>query len=117
MNKLVRPNFRQIYGTVSEPGSWRSQVRLAAKQAGMLRQLVNGGKKSGVIAAAVEMLYCVLQGNPVQIDECAGMLASTMELDRGAVKALAGWAERTRLLADALDRQGEEMIEAILETE
>ena len=117
MDKLVRPNFRQGYGTVSEPGSWRSQVRLAAKQAGMLRALVNGGKKSGAIAAGVELLYCLLMGGPSQVDECAGMLAGAMELDRDAVKALAGWAERARLLADALDRERLGMVEAILETE
>ena len=113
----MKLNFRQKYGKVSGPGCWRSQVRLAPKAAGRLRKLANGGKKSGVIAIAVEVLFSIVLGTPAECEECAGTLAGLLTLDHGAPHHLRALAQGTRWLGDALEREAIEMTEAMMETE
>ena len=67
----MRLDFRQTYGTVGEPGAWRSSIQLAPRAAGFLRKLAGGGKRSGVIAVAVEVLYAIIQGTEPEVEECA----------------------------------------------
>ena len=112
----MKPNFRQEYGTVSEPGSWRSNVQLAPKAAGMLRKLANGGKRSGVIAVAIEVLFAVMLGTEAEIEECAGTLAGLLGLEHDGPLTLRGWAHGARALAGSLDMEALRMVEAILET-
>ena len=113
----MKPDFKQKYGTVSEPGSLRSQYRLASKPAGMLRRLANGGKRSGVIAVAIEVLFAVMLGTEAEIEECAGTLAGLLALDAEGPRALRRWANGARRLTGSLDVEALRMIEAILEVQ
>lgn len=113
----MKLNFRQAYGKVSGPGCWRSQIRLAPKASGMLRKLAAGGKKSGVIAVAVEVLFSIVLGTPAECEECAGTLAGLLELDHAAPRHLRALAQGARWLGDALEREAVEIAEAVLETQ
>ena len=112
----MKPDFKQKYGTVNEPGSLRSQYRLASKPAGMLRRLANGGKRSGVVAVAIEVLFAVMLGTEMEVEECAETLAGLLALDHDAPLTLRGWAHGARTLAGSLDVEALGMVEAILET-
>jgi len=112
----MKANFRQEYGTVRGPGYWRSNVQLAPKAAGMLARLANGGKKSGVIAVAIEVLFAVMLGTEMEVEECAETLAGLLALDHDGPLTLRGWAHGARALAGALDVEALGMVEAILET-
>ena len=112
----MKPDFRQEYGSVSGPGSLRSQYRLASKPAGMLRRLANGGKRSGVVAIAIEVLFAVMLGTEMEVEECAETLAGLLALDHDGPLTLRGWAHRARMLAGSLDVEALKMVEAILET-
>ena len=111
----MKPDFRQEYGSVSGPGSLRSQYRLAPKAAGMLRRLANGGKRSGVVAVAIEVLFCVMLGTDAQVEECAETLAGLLVLDNEGPRALRRWADGARALAQVLDIEALKMVETILE--
>lgn len=111
----MKPDFRQKYGTVSGPGSMRREIRLAPKAARMLRQLASDGKRSGVIAIAVEVLFAVMLGTPVEIEECAETLAGLLGLDEWGPRVLRRWADGAQVLADLLDAEAVGMAEAILE--
>jgi len=111
----MKPDFKQKYGTVSEPGSLRSQYRLPPKAAGMLRRLANGGKRSGVVAVAIEVLFAVMISTEAEIEECAGTLAGLLALDHDGPLTLRRWAYGARALAGSLDVEALRMVEAILE--
>ena len=112
----MKPDFRQEYGTVRGPGYWRSNVQLAPKAAGMLARLANGGKKSGVIAVAIEVLFAVMLGTEIEVEECAETLAGLLALDHDGPLTLRRWAHGARMLAGSLDVEALKMVEAILET-
>ena len=111
----MKANFRQEYGTVSEPGSLRSQYRLPPKAAGMLRRLANGSKRSGVVAVAIEVLFAVMLGTEMEVEECAETLAGLLGLEHDGPLTLRGWAHGARTLAGSLDVEALQMVEAILE--
>ena len=113
----MRPDFRQTYGTVREPGAWRSSIQLAPRAAGFLRRLASGGKRSGVIAVAVEVLYAVIFGTEPEVEECAGTLAGLLEFHEDTPRLLRQWAQRCRLLCCALDLQALALADAIVEQE
>jgi len=81
----------------------------------MLRRLANGGKKSGVIAVAIEVLFSVMLGMPPEIEECAETLAGLLVLDHDGPLTLRRWAHGARMLAGLLDAEALKMVEAILE--
>ena len=112
----MKLNFqRQEYGTVNEPGSLRSQYRLAPNVAVMLRRLANGGRRSGVLAVAIETLHALLLGTSEQIEECAETLARLPAFGKDSPRTLRLWADRARMLAGSLDIEALKMVEAVLE--
>lgn len=113
----MKLDFRQTYGTVGEPGAWRSSIQLAPRAAGFLRRLADGGKRSGVIAVAVEVLYAVLHGNEPEIEECAGTLAGLLEFHRNTPHILRVWANGCQMLARMLDLQALALADALFEQE
>jgi hypothetical protein len=81
----------------------------------MLRRLANGGKRSGVVAVGIEVLFCIMLGTDAELEECAGTLAGLLGLNADGPRTLRGWAHGARALAGSLDVEALRMVEAVLE--
>ena len=67
--------LRQPYRS-DGPGSWRSQLKLNAEPAAILRRLARHGSRAAVIALALRVLEAVADRyDPTRAEDCAEFLA------------------------------------------